>query len=629
MSGICGICQPGRDIPRADLESMLSRLALADETQRDIVAGPSTALGVARRWTFQQAGGTETIRVAVDADLQNLDEISALLANKGIEPAPLSLAQQLAWLYQLEGAGFVERLRGAFSLALWDESAQRLLLAIDRMGIHSLYWSFREGRLLFASRAGAVRAAQDRPVEVNPLAVMQFLLFSVVPAPLTIYRGMEKLRPGSLLVYEHGQVRQRCYWDVNYTESEDTDVRDWAREVREKMRAAVHLHLAGCRPEATGAYLSGGTDSSSVVAFMSERFAPVNTFSIFFPEKGYSEIGFARTTAERFHTRHHDRSLSPQDAREAIPRITEYYDEPFANSSAIGAYFCAKLARENGMDTLLAGDGGDELFAGNERYATDKYFAVYHSLPTWLRRGVIEPLAGLLPRNDGFLSLPGRYIRRAHIPNPRRIFSYNLFLSLAPGEVFTPEFLEQAPPEHWLEIVEGHFRSARARSELNRLLYMDLKLTLADNDLRKVCGTAELAGIRVRYPLLDYELTEFSGRIPSKLKLKGFQKRYIFKQAMKGVLPHQVLYKKKHGFGVPLGRWFLQDAQLQSFVQDVLGDPRTRQRGYFRPEFFDQLTKLHQHEHAAFYGESIWYLLALELWHRKQLEDGSGGQCVP
>lgn len=612
----------------ARLEPMLARLALPTESDRTALGGTSAALGVAQRWSFQQLGAIQGVRVAVDADLTNLNELANLLSAKGLNPSALSLAEQLAWLYRLEGPHFVVRLQGAFALAVWDEVTHRAILAIDRFGLKSLYWSQEADRLVFASGLAAVQTAEDRPGEINPVAVMQFLLFSVVPAPLAIYRGVEKLRPGFFLTYDKDRVSQQRYWDLDYSESESTDVREWALKLREGLRSAVHRHLDGCEAPSTGAYLSGGTDSSSVVAFMAERCSPVNTFSIAFAEAHYDEIGFARTTAERFRTRHYERRLSPRDAAEVITKIAGYYDEPFANSSAIGAYYCALLARENGVDTLLAGDGGDELFAGNERYASDKYFALYQAVPEWIRRGVLEPVARLLPEQDGWLSRPRRYIRRANIPNPRRIFSYGLFFSADPEEVFDPEFLSQAPPERWMDIADAHFHTARATSEVNRLMYLDLKLTLADNDLRKVSGTAELAGVRVRYPLLDSQLAELSGRIPSRLKLKGFEMRYIFKQAMKGILPDRVLYKKKHGFGVPLGLWSLQDSRLNAMVQDILRDSRTRQRGYFRKEFLDHLLDRHRQEHAAYYGEFVWYLLALELWHRQHLECDQRSACV-
>lgn len=620
MSGLCGICEPGQEIPREMLAPMISTLALPDESERDIACGRSASIGISRRWPQQQIAKIPGVNIAVDADLSGLGELAQFLGRQGVDPAPLSLGEQLAWLYFLKGPEFVQHLDGAFSIALWDENKERLLLAIDRLGIKALYWTRERNRLLFASRVGAVRSSMQRPPEINPDALMQFLMFSVVPAPLSIYRDVAKMRPGTFLSYEKGQVREQQYWDLNYSESRNRSESYWAEQVRDGMRAGVQRSLEGTPWQQTGAYLSGGTDSSSVVAFMNECHSPVNTFSIFFREEKYSEIGFARTTANCFKTSHHERRLTAQDAYEAIPRITQYFDEPFANSSAIGAYYCAVMARENGCDTLLAGDGGDELFAGNERYVTDKYFSLYHSIPLWLRRGLVEPITGLLPKEDGRLSLPGRYIRRAQIPSPERLISYNYFLSHKPQEVFEPAFLDQVPPETWLKIVAGHSKAARADNELNRHLYLDVKITLADNDLRKVNGTAEMAGVRVRYPLLDYRLAELSARIPSALKLKGFKKRYIFKKAMKDILPVQVLNKKKHGFGVPLGSWFLSDPRLNAMVREVLLDPRTRQRGYFRREFVDQLLGTHQREQASYYGEIVWYLMALELWHRQHLE---------
>jgi asparagine synthase (glutamine-hydrolysing) len=621
MSGICGIFQPGADFSPSSIDAMLAALAMPGESPRESSAGKSAAFGVARRWDFQQVTSEGGLRVAVDADLINFSD----LARQFGEPSPTSpasvasLAHLIARLYQKEGPEFVARLHGAFAIAIFDERAQRLMLAIDRLGIKSLYWSREADRFLFAARARGILAMQSRPPEVNPAALMQFLLFSVVPAPLTSYQGVEKLRPGHRLILEKGELRHECYWDLNYDEVAG-DEADWAEQVREGMRAAVHRHLEGLRPETTGAYLSGGTDSSSVTAFLSEVFKPARTFSIFFSESRYDEIGYARTTAERFQTQHNELCLKPADAIDAIPKITDYYDEPFANSSAIGSYLCAKLALEKGVETLLAGDGGDELFAGNERYAADKRFQVYQQVPRFLRRGLIEPLAKLLPDNESKLSLPRRYIRRANIPNPGRIFSYGLFQSLPAQEIFTSDFLAEVPSSTWMNIITAHFQRTRASSELNRLMYMDLKLILADNDLRKVSGTAELAGVNVRYPLLDDRLAELSARIPTGLKIKGKEKRYIFKQAMKPILPEKVLYKTKHGFGVPLALWFLQEPKLNSLMEDVLRDPRTRQRGYFRPEFIDKLADLHRKDHAAYYGEVIWYLVALELWHRQHLE---------
>lgn len=628
MSGISGICEQGRSLPTSTLDSMLAELAMPGESGVVAVRGDGAAFGVSRRWEFQQVASAGHILVAADAELINTPELISELRNCGVN-APLdSVADLVAALYQGYGPAFVQKLEGAFSLAVWDARERRLLLAIDPLGINALYWRLEGERILFASRAGAIRAAQESPAKVNNAAVMQYLLFSIVAAPLSIYEGTERLAPGRLLIWEDGRATQNQYWDVNYTEDDTSGIEDCAQEVREGIRAAVFRTTIGCRPEATGAYLSGGTDSSSVVAFLSEWHAPAKSFSIFFDEGQYSEIGFARTTAERFRTQHHDLCLKPQDAFEVVNKLNHYYDEPFANSSAIGGYYCARLARENGVTTLLAGDGGDELFGGNERYATDKRFSLYASLPKIIRRGFIEPLVSLLPFSDGPLSLPKKYIRRANIPNPRRIFSYGLFLSELPQQIFEPGFLRSASPENWMSIAQGHFDTGSNRSELNRLLYMDLKMTLADNDLRKVVGTAELAGVRARFPLLDRRLVELAARIPTKWKLKGFEKRYIFKQAMKGILPESVLHKKKHGFGVPVSLWLLEDPRLESLMKDLMTDTKTRQRGIFHPRFIDEVMRRHRSEDKKNFGELLWYLLMLELWHREHFERKPDHVCA-
>jgi len=616
MSGICGVCAPGSILSRRFAEAMVGRLTLRDECECEVMVGDGVAFGISRRWPEQQVAGIPGVRIAASTDLVETGELKRLVSRSGLNPDVLSIAESLAWAYKLQGTGFLGLLVGAFALSLWDEEAQRLLLVTDRFGIQPLYWSVEGERLWFASRPSAIAAVRGIDLGIDPAAIVQFLILSTIPAPLSIYRRVERLRPGHLLVFENGKCREQCYWDMHYKEVRGKSKRYWARELQENMRQAVRRHLSGCAPENTGAYLSGGTDSSSVVALMGECHSPVQTFSIFFEDPRYSEIGFARTTANHFKTRHFEKALTAADAQVAIDQIAEYYDEPFANSSAIGGYHCARLARENGVQTLLGGDGGDELFAGNERYATDKQFQLYHSIPTPLRRGILEPVAGMLPAN-GVFSFPTRYMKRARLANPARMFSYSLFLSEEAGEIFQADFLEQAPQDGWLKIAEEHF-ARQPVSQLNRFLYLDLKMILGDNDIPKVVGTAEMAGVRARFPMLDHRLAEFSGRIPTELKLKGFQKRYIFKKAMQGILPSTVLFKKKHGFGVPLARWFLHDRKLNAFMRDVLCDPRTRQRGIFRPQFLERLMDLHQHEHAAFYGEVIWYVIVLELWHRRQ-----------
>lgn len=620
MSGICGLWEPGRPFDATALGPMLRGLQVSPTTQETRLSrvARSAALATSSRWPFQTIAEVAGVVVAADADLVNRAELLQSLGDSADQAGACSTAEVVARLYRKHGMDFLNRLQGGFSIALWDKHQERLILAIDKLGIKSLYWRNERGRLLFASRLRCVRAAQEERLDPNRFAILQFLLFAAVPAPLTSDAGSHKLSPGTYLQATRDAIVQHTYWDLEYCEETDKSVDQWAEDLQNAMRAAVHRHVESGRPERMGCFLSGGTDSSSVVAFTSEKLRPTRSFSIAFQEEAFSEIAFARTTAKAFQTEHHEKFLNPEDAWSALDRILEYYDEPFANSSAIGSYYCAEMARQQGVETLLGGDGGDELFGGNERYATDKRFAFYHSIPPWLRSRLIEPLTRFLPEG-GRLSLPKRYIRRANIPNPRRIMSYNFFLSHSAAEIFEEGFLEHLQATNWLSIPEEHFHRPQAASELNRILYLDAKMTLADNDLRKVSGTAELAGVNVRYPLLDDQLARFASTIPSHLKLKGFEKRYLFKRAMKGILPHKVLYKEKHGFGVPLAQWLLQNPKMLELKNDLTSDARTRQRGYFRPDFFDRLTRLHQ-DQPNFYGEIVWYLLALEVWHRTHMD---------
>src|SRR5229473_232821 len=271
MSGICGICEPGRTLSPAGIKAMLAAFVLPEESAQQAPGADSVSLAVARRWDFQQVANIPGIRVAADAELLNRQELTRLLKGGDFDPASLTPAELLARLYRENGVSFVELLDGVFSFALWDEENRRLVLAIDRLGVNSLYWRKEGDRVLFASRVGAIRCTQEAPATVNPAALVQYMLFSAVPAPKAIYEGIEKLRPGTCLVYEASQIRQTRYWDLQYRESDNRDVAHWAREVREGMRSAVHHQLTDLAPEKTGAYLSGGTDSSSVVAFMNER----------------------------------------------------------------------------------------------------------------------------------------------------------------------------------------------------------------------------------------------------------------------------------------------------------------------------------------------------------------------
>ena len=373
-------------------------------------------------------------------------------------------------------------------------------------------------------------------------------------------------------------------------------------------------------PSTTGCYLSGGTDSSSIVGLLTKiNGGPTNTFSIGFTEDHFNELAFARIAAQQFRSSHHELTVRPADALEAIPKIAAIYDEPFGNSSAIPSYCCARFAREQGMSVLLGGDGGDELFGGNERYRTSEMYAAYLKLPAVVRRLAIEPVAAGL-QSIKIMAKVQRHIERAHLPNPDR-YAIDRFVQEFPlEEIAGPELPHNGDR---LATVRRHYAAAPASSELNRLLFIDIKMTMGDDDIPKVVRTAELAGINVRFPYLDHVLAELSGRIPSKLKVYRMKQRYIFKLATKDLLPAAILGKRKHGFGIPIGVWLKTDPALRSMSQDVLLDPKTYQRGYFRKQFVQKLIEYLDRDNTPFsryYGEVLYVLLILELWHRQHVD---------
>jgi asparagine synthase (glutamine-hydrolysing) len=309
--------------------------------------------------------------------------------------------------------------------------------------------------------------------------------------------------------------------------------------------------------------------------------------------------------------------VTASDCFKAIPGMIRSFDEPFGNSSAIATYFCARLAAENGVKTLLAGDGGDELFGGNEWYGTDKIFQLYQDVPGVLRKGLVEPLLGLLPFKNGLVGKARRYVRRSNLPAFERIMSYHFLCAHAPEEIFEAGFIDALNGYGVLDIPSRYYREAPAKEHLDRLMYQDLKVVIGDSDLPKVTCMSELAGIRSRFPFLDRAVAEFSGRIPAGLKVKGFEKRYLFKRAFRKLLPVEIIQKKKHGFGIPVSEWMKTDPKMRELARDTLLSQRAFERGYFRREFIDDLFRKYDADDSSYYGDTIWSFLATELWHRE------------
>jgi len=621
MSGICGAWRSdnaGR--VSGTLRSLADGLRLTPQELREQSAGSMAGVAASIRFGTQQVYGDGDVLLACDADLYNEAELTALA---GAPPA--GTAALLAALYRRLGCDFVKKLSGNFSLVLWDERERKLIAAVDPFGVNRLVY-FQNGRMLaVASRIDALLRTGEIFAEVNPRAIANFMNFGVNLAPETVFQNVRRLAPGTLLIATERATRIEPYWDMRYGVESGANERELAEKLESIVAEAVAAQVKDDRFAELGGFLSGGTDSSTVVGMMSRLGrGPVKSFSIGFDDERFNELGYAEITARKFQTEHHTYRVNAADCFEALPGMVRFFDEPFANSSAIPTYFCAKLAAENGARTLLAGDGGDELFGGNERYRTDKIFQVYQDVPRLLRKGLIEPALRLWPFERGPAGKAKRYIRRSNIPPVERYFSYNLLLTHALDTVFENDFIETLRGYSLLETPARYYQTAPARDHLDRLLYLDVKITLGDSDLPKVTQMAEMAGVQTRFPFLARSVAEFSGLIPANLKVKGLEKRYLFKQAFRNLLPQEVIRKKKHGFGIPVSVWLKSDARLRDFSRDVLFSSRALGRGYFRRSFLEELIRMHEFDDTSYYGDNLWSFLVLELWHQQYVDQPVG-----
>lgn len=532
-------------------------------------------------------------------------ELSQLADRHGV-------AQALAQGYAQHGADLLPALSGSFALAILDGERGQALLAIDRMGANPLFYEVLDGALVFGSSLRAIGAFPGVSHAVNRQAIYDYLYFHMVPAPQSIYTARRRLLPGSYVLWTKGGVQTAEYWSMRFVENDRRPFPELKRTFLSLLRKSVSN---AATDGATGAFLSGGTDSSTIAGMLGETTGqPARTYSIGFEAEGYDEMSYARIAARHFRAEHHEYYVSPQDVVSAIPRIAEVHDQPFGNSSAVPTYYCAKLAKEDGIERLLGGDGGDELFGGNARYAKQHLYAVYSELPASVRKTVIEPLAFALPEAMPLFGKAQRYIRNAKQAMPARYDNYNLLERFGPANVLTAEFLSSVDPQLPQALREQAYHGAHAGTLINKMLALDLRFQLADDDLPKVSRSSELAGVEVSFPMLDDDLVEFSATLAPELKLKGTQLRYFFKQALKDFLPPQIIRKQKHGFGLPFGPWLQSHKPLEQIALDSLTD--LKRRLIIRPEFIDELTSTHVRSHAEYFGTMVWILMMLEQWFR-------------
>lgn len=531
-------------------------------------------------------------------------------ANLAQTAATAGPARALIAGLRARGLRVLAALNGVFSLAVWHAGKRELLIATDRFGVRPVVYARTLDGIAFGPDARALRMHPDVKATLDPQALYDFLYFTAIPSPYSVWRGVRRLEPAQYLVWRDGQCSTDRYWLPTFTDTSGS-APALNRELHEVLAEAVAWSDPG---KNAGAFLSGGLDSSTVAGLLAgHQGSAANTFTIGFDAAGYDEIAYARIAAQRFGNTPHEYYVTPRDVAESIDRIAHAYDEPFGNSSAVPTYYCARLAAQSGVTVMLAGDGGDEIFAGNERYAKQKVFETWFRLPDALRRTIVEPLTFGFPFGEHLFPVRKlrRYIEQARVPLPDRLQTYN-FLHLTPhAEIFTPAFLRDVDPERPLALLREEYHRVEA-DPVDRMLYLDWKFTLADNDLRKVTVMCEQAGTEVRFPMIDNGVVEFSTRVSPALKLPGFKLRHFYREAMRGFLPEEILAKRKHGFGLPFGIWLATSPELRAVADECFAG--IAKRDIFRPAYLEDVLRRHRTEHAGYYGTMVWLIVILEKW---------------
>ncbi|HEX6928747.1 MAG TPA: asparagine synthase C-terminal domain-containing protein, partial [Gammaproteobacteria bacterium] len=462
----------------------------------------------------------------------------------------------------------------------------------------------------FATDARLITELGIVPREMDDQALYHYLNFSCVPAPYSIFRRIRKVPAGTQVRAMPGTTIEEPYWRPRFEGSHDAPVAQLEEEFREQLYSTVRAHRPGKETQ-WGAFLSGGTDSSSITGILATEAGhdgeSVRTYSIGFRENGYDELAFARIAATHFGADSRCRHVDEHDTMAAIPELLSAYDEPYGNASAVPTYYCAAAAATDGVHVLVAGDGGDESFGGNERYAKDAVYRAYEYFPQRLRSAVARWLRG--PSRSGTL-LENRirhFAQRGALANPERFYREESFASDYFDELLAPGLRGALGKDSSLAIVSRHYEECAGTDALHRLMYVDLMMAIADNDLVKVQRASQAAGVCVSYPYLDTALVGYAGRLHARWKVKGLEKRYLFKRALRDLLPASIINKPKHGFGLPIALWMRRDGPLRALTHDTLRSRHAAERGYFEQGFIEGLLDAHDHGSWDFSPE-LWRL---------------------
>lgn len=554
-----------------------------------------------------------SVAVVLNGEIYNYRELRERLSANGHCFATESDSEVIAHLYEEEGADCVRSLAGMFAFAIWDSRREELLVARDRIGKKPLFYAERGGAISFASELWALLADGEISRQLDPDALDRFFTYTYVPSPLSAFRDVRKLPPASTLRWRAGRTRIERYWKLDYAPTLDVGSEAEAGEaVREAVRAAVRRRMVADVP--LGAFLSGGVDSTAVVAAMAELSPePVKTFSIGFETEGFDELPYARQIAERFGADHHELLVRP-DAVELLPKLVRHYGEPFADHSAIPSFYLAEMARRH-VTVALTGDGGDEAFGGYGRYAHAAMLQRLDRLPASLRRRIAALGEGVRP--DGNLTSPRNRLRRASAllalsPQERYVRAMSRFGS-ALGDVYTPQFRASLASSA-AETIEAPWVASTALEPVDRMLDVDQQTYLPGDLLTKMDIATMAHGLEARSPLLDHELLELAAALPVRFKVRGREKKIALRAALRGVVPDSHIDRTKHGFQVPMADWFRTD--LGDLTRDTLLSSTARSRDYLRQDVVEGLLERHlscREDNSA----QLWSFLVFELWQQQ------------
>ena len=637
MCGIAGIFDIHSTPERSLIEKMARVMTHRGPDGEGYFMDATVALGHRRLSIIDLEGGKQplcnedkTVWITFNGEIYNFQRLRNELLDKGHRFNTHSDTEVIVHAYEEYGVKCLDRFRGMFAFAIWDKRNNVLFMARDRVGKKPLYYYLGKDKFIFASELKAILQDKNVKRELNTKALLDYLTYHYIPFPETIFKGICKLPPGHFMEVraesvkavegeEKGGSKQNKlsariiqYWDVKYEPDYSLSESNWCEALREKLKEAVRMRLISDVP--LGAFLSGGIDSSTVVALMSQvQDTPVKTFSIGFKEEEFSELEYARRVAGQFGTEHHEFIVEP-DAIDILPKLAWEFDEPFADSSAIPTYYVSKIAREH-VTVILSGDGGDETFAGYRRYLWAKDMQKYDWLPPLAKKVFFGIPAALLPEG-----MKGKGMLKHMSQDPfERYAGLNTFGDPDYlGNIFSNDLIDELTQGRTIRLpdhlhLKNYYDNCNTDDYLTRIQYVDTKSYLAEDILTKVDRASMLCSLETRAPLLDHEVVELAARIPSSLKIKNGETKYILKRAMNGILSDEILNRRKMGFGVPLVHWFKKD--LIQYAQEVLLSRETKERGIFNQKYIQTILDNHQ-KRGRDLSARIWALLFFEHWCR-------------